>query len=52
MKANLALIGAIISFTAAVYFKDIDVLREEGKQMNGISERWNTFKLQKSPEPL
>ncbi|MEC1621105.1 hypothetical protein [Bacillus mojavensis] len=24
MKANLALIGAIISFTAAAYFKDID----------------------------
>ncbi|AYA42983.1 hypothetical protein DJ572_21360 [Bacillus subtilis] len=24
MKANLALIGVIISFTAAVYFKDID----------------------------
>ncbi|ADP31681.1 hypothetical protein BATR1942_03635 [Bacillus atrophaeus 1942] len=24
MKANCALIGAIISFTAAAYFKDID----------------------------
>ncbi|MED4704578.1 hypothetical protein ABEU80_18920 [Bacillus velezensis] len=24
MKANLALIGALISFTAAAYFKDID----------------------------
>ncbi|MCY8932524.1 hypothetical protein [Bacillus atrophaeus] len=24
MEANLALIGAIISFTAAAYFKDID----------------------------
>ncbi|MCY8950010.1 hypothetical protein MOE28_09195 [Bacillus atrophaeus] len=24
MKANLALIGAIISFTAAAYFQDID----------------------------
>ncbi|WP_339192332.1 hypothetical protein [Bacillus sp. FSL K6-1003] len=29
MKANLALIGAIISFTAAAYFKDIDKYTEK-----------------------
>ncbi|EJD67869.1 MULTISPECIES: hypothetical protein [Bacillus] len=29
MKANITLIGAIIAFTAAAYFNDIDKFREK-----------------------
>ncbi|AEB24460.1 MULTISPECIES: hypothetical protein [Bacillus amyloliquefaciens group] len=31
MKGNMALIGAIISFTAAAYFKDIDKYLDKKK---------------------